>query len=85
MLTCLASFFFLGFVFCLSCLVNNGLSWVLVCGVGWWLVRVFLACSGVFLFVWWGCVLCWLVPGGAVVCPWWVIGLLFLVVRVCAL
>lgn len=25
MLTCLASFFFLGFVFCLSCLVNNGL------------------------------------------------------------
>lgn len=52
MLTCLASFFFLGFVFCLSCLVNNGLLWVLVCGVGWWLARVFLACSGVFLFVW---------------------------------
>lgn len=48
MLMCVASFFFLGFVFCLSCLVNNGLSWVLVCGVGWWLARVFLACSGVF-------------------------------------
>ena len=45
MLTCLASFFFLGFafLFVLSCLVNNGLSWVWcvglrVCGVFWLLV-----------------------------------------------
>lgn len=36
-----APFFFLGFVFCLSCLVNNGLPWVLVCGVGF----------GVFVFL----------------------------------
>ena len=48
-----APFFFLGFVFCLSCLVNNGLPWVWAgFGAGWWLARVFLACSGVFLFVW---------------------------------
>ena len=53
MLMCLASFFFLGFVFCLSCLVNNGLPWVWAgFGAGWRLARVFLACSGVFLFAW---------------------------------
>lgn len=52
MLTCLASFFFL-VLFLLVCLVNNGLSWVWAgFGVGWWLARVFLSCSGVFLFVW---------------------------------
>lgn len=39
----LASFFFLGFVFCLVCLVNNGLPWVWcgglrVCGVPWWVI-----------------------------------------------
>ena len=54
MLTCLASFFFLVLSFVLSCcLVNNGLPWVWAgFGAGWWLARVFLACSGVFLFVW---------------------------------
>ena len=35
MLTCSGLFLFPGFAF-LSCLVNNGLSWVLVCGGGCW-------------------------------------------------
>ena len=46
MLTCLVSFFFLGFVLVLSCLVNNGLSWVWCFGArggGW---PVFLLCAG---------------------------------------
>ena len=62
MLTCLASFFFLGFVSCLvlSCFVLFCLVWLITV---WWL---------------WGG-LCGLVWSGGV------IGLLFLVVRVCAL
>ena len=57
MLTCSGLFLFLVFAF-LSCLVNNGLSWVLVCGGGcwgWvflgWLVFVLCACSLVVGFV----------------------------------
>ena len=63
MLTCLASFFFLGFVFSfVFCLVNNGLpgcvglGWcgcVLVArrGVGWWLVVFVCVCGGWVCFV----------------------------------
>lgn len=78
MLTCLASFFFLGFVLVLSCLVNNGLSWVWCFGArgfgvrvwcGWWLLGL---CAG-------GCGFClcgWCGGGLArVFCREWFVGL----------
>ena len=86
MLTCLASFFFLGSC-CLSCLVNNGLPWVWcgglrVCGVSWLFVvclvcaRVVLLCA---LLGGWSCL--W---GGAGGVPWRVIGLLYCLFGACA-
>ena len=51
MLTCSGLFLVFLVLFLIVCLVNNGLSWVWAgFGAGWWLARVFLACSGVFLF-----------------------------------
>lgn len=52
---------FLSFWFCflvLFCLVNNGLSWVLVCWIAclWCVSWLFVVCVFCFLFVWCGCV-----------------------------